>query len=335
MRALEAVLGSLSFFAALRPDEIGRIAPRFETVRLGRGAKRSLPGTPEGARLVVVVSGSATLSVEGPAGVVRGGMRLGDHHGEVQLLSGHVRPVTITAREPCTLALLDRPGLDAVLAEFPAVALPVAMDLASELRGKNDLVRQVLELHAAGLSRDQLEAAVDERRAALLAQGAGVRRLGTRQLFRRLVVEAGAEPPFWMLVGFLAALSGARLVVAFILHYGLEKRLFALVKGTTDPNPMHVHHFNYGLVLIGLSGLAALFPLGRRGLRALAVVFGIGCGLVFDEFALFWNLNPEYAQNLSLVSAAIAAVVLVQLTYFRKFWAALGRMLLSRARGPR
>jgi hypothetical protein len=134
---------------------------------------------------------------------------------------------------------------------------------------------------------------------------------------------------------FDGTLAGARLVVAFILHYGLEKRLFALVKGGADPNPMHVHHFNYGLVLIGLAGLAALFPLGRRALRVLAVLFGIGCGLVFDEFALFWNLNPEYAQSLSLITAAIAAAVLVQLTYFRRFWSALGRTLVSLARGAR
>jgi hypothetical protein len=52
-------------------------------------------------------------------------------------------------------------------------------------------------------------------------------------------------------------------------------------------------------------------------------LFGVGCALVFDEFALFWNLNPDYSQGLSLISAAIAAVVLIQLAYFRRFWTAL------------
>lgn len=335
MRALEAVLGSVSFLSRLRPGEIGCVARRFETLELTAGKERALPGTIEGARLVVVVSGSATLSVVGPAGTVRSTLRLGDRHGELPLLTGHIRPVTITAREACTVALLDRAAFDAVLEDFPAVGLALASELSSELRAKHDLVRQVLELHAAGLSQEQLDAAVEDRRRALLARGAGIRRLGPRQLFRRLVVEAGAEPPFWMLAGFLAALAGARLVVAFILHYGLEKRLFALVKGATDPNPMHVHHFNYGLVLIGVAGLAALWPLGRRALRALAFVFGLGCGLVFDEFALFWNLNPEYAQDLSLITAGIAAVVLVQLTYFRRFWAAVLRTAFSVLRGAR
>ena len=126
-------------------------------------------------------------------------------------------------------------------------------------------------------------------------------RLSPRALFNHLVVQRGREPPFWMLLGFLVALGGARLVVGLILKYGLEKRLFALVPGN-DPNPMHVHHFNYGLVLIGAAGLAALAPFGRRGLRVLAFAFGVGAGLVFDEFGLIYNLNPEYAQRSSLIA---------------------------------
>jgi hypothetical protein len=128
-------------------------------------------------------------------------------------------------------------------------------------------------------------------------------------------------------------MTAARLVVTFILKFKLEKQLFALVPGT-DPNPMHVHHFNYGLVLIGVSGLAALSPFARKALRSLAFTFGVGCGLVFDEFALFWNLNPEYAQTLSLEAAAIMLSLLVQLTYFRDFWAALARRVFH-ARGLR
>jgi len=332
VRALEVVLGSLSFFTRLRPDEIGAIAPRFQLVRLASKEKIDFEGTPEGVRLAVLITGVADLVVQGPAGSAHATLHSGDRHGEIQLLTGHVRPLTITAREACVLATLDRAGFDAILADFPAVSLDLAVELASELHLKNDVVRQVLELHHAGLSREQLEAAIDERREHLLARGADVRKLGASQLFRRLVVEAGAEPPFWMLVGFLASVSGARLVVAFILHYGLEKRLFALVQGH-DPHPMHVHHFNYGLILIGSAGLAALFPIGRRALRVLALLFGLGAGLVFDEFALFWNLNPEYSQKLSLISAAIAAVVLVQITYFRRFWSALARYGMSKVRG--
>jgi hypothetical protein len=259
----------------------------------------------------------------------------GDRFGALSLLTGRARPFSLEAdEEGATVAILDSAGFEAVLAEYPAVSLPVAVELSTELAASTDVVRQVLELHAEGLPPEELKAAVDERRTAFLRRGARVSRLGPRALFRRLVVQEGSEPPFWMLVGFLASLSGARLVVHLILKYKLEKQLFALVPGT-DPNPMHVHHFNYGLVLIGAAGLASLFPMGRRALRGLALAFGLGCGLVFDEFALVWRLDPEYAQGLSLFACGMAAALLVQLTYFRRFWGALARRAWLRARGLR
>jgi Na+-transporting methylmalonyl-CoA/oxaloacetate decarboxylase gamma subunit len=43
-------------------------------------------------------------------------------------------------------------------------------------------------------------------------------------------------------------------------------------------------------------------------------------------------LNPEYSQSLSLISAAIAFAVLVQLVYFRAFWGSLVRRFANRVR---
>jgi hypothetical protein len=251
-------------------------------------------------------------------------MEPGDRFGDIALVSSHWRPFKMCGRRPCVLATIDRPGLERLLAEFPAVALPLAGELSRELRLRNDAVRQLLELHAEGLPPDQLASAVAERRRAISRHGATVTRLSPQALFRWLVVEPGEDPPFWMLVGFLVSLGLARLVVHLILKYHLESQLFALVQGK-DPNPLHVHHFNYGLVLIGSAGLAALFPLGRKALRLLAFAFGAGCGLVFDEFSLIWNLNPEYARPSSLIASGVVAAVLAQLAYFRGYWRALAR----------
>ena len=173
---------------------------------------------------------------------------------------------------------------------------------------RDDFLRQLLELHAGESARGpELRAAIEERRARAQKRGARVTRIvdarpvsPARRPARAPSRRSGCSSASWL------SLGGARLVVHLILKFKLEKQLFALVPGN-DPNPMHIHHFNYGLFLIGAAGLAALFPLGRRALRGLALVFGLGAGLVFDEFALFWNLNPEYAQELSLIAAAIAA----------------------------
>jgi CRP-like cAMP-binding protein len=334
MELLESVLSHVSLFAQLRPDEIGHVAGRFSRTRLGKGEERSFTASTTDARLAVVIEGEVDLVVETAAGALRSHLEVGDRAGEVALLTGKRHPWKLMAIEASTIATLDSPGFDALLAEYPAIALPLANELASELGTMNDLLRQLVELHAEDLSADQLAAAVEERRRAIARRGARVTRLSVSALFRRLVIERGAEPPFWMLTGFIVSLGLARMVVALILKYGLEKRLFALVPGN-DPNPMHVHHFNYGLILIGAAGLAALFPFGRRALRGLAFAFGFGCGLVFDEFALFWNLNPEYAQSLSLLAAAVMAAALVQLTYFRGYWIRLGRRAWFSLRGAR
>jgi CRP-like cAMP-binding protein len=330
----ETILSSLSIFENLRKDEVGRLARHFRAVRLGPKETYSFGGSSLEARMVVVVRGIVRLDVTDTSGALVSALEPGDRYGEIALLTGIARKAEITARVETELQTIDRAGLDAILAEFPFVSLPLATELASELRVKNQVLRELLELHAAELSMAQLAAAIVARRRALATRGARIARLSPRAIFRSLVADRGAEPPFWMLSGFILSMCGARLVVALILKYKLEKQLFALVPGN-DPNPMHVHHFNYGLILIGTSGLAALFPFGRRALRSLAFAFGLGCGLVFDEFALFWNLNPEYAQRLSLIAAAIMASALVQLTYFRRFWAALGRRLFYAAGGGR
>jgi CRP-like cAMP-binding protein len=328
VRPLEAVLGAVSIFAQLRPDENGRIARRFTLVSLGPGETYSTEATPETARLVVVVSGHLDAVFEDPAGQVRKPMRPGDRYGDASLLGSTPKAMQLKARSHSQLATIDRASLEAILAEFPAVALPLAAELASELRARNDQVRQVADLLASGQKSSRIETAISHLRQSMIIRGVGVRHMSTGGLFRRLVVDRGSEPPFWMLVGFLGGLAGARLVVHLILKYKLEKQLFALVAGT-EPNPMHVHHFNYGLIIVGAVGMLALSPFGRRSLRTLSVLFGLGCGLIFDEFALFWNLNPEYSQGLSLISAAIAGAVLVQLAYFRRFWLALCSRILQ------
>lgn len=329
---LEAVLANVAIFEHLRPDEIGRIARRFEVVDLARGDRHGERASR--ARLAVVVRGEVDIEVTERGGTLHARMAPGDRFGTFSLITGDVPPFALVARTRATIAILDRAAFTAVLDQFPAVAVPLARELATEVAVRDDFLRQLLELHAARLPERELQASIREHEAAQQKRGARVTRSGTRSLFHRLVVERGTEPPFWMLVGFLLSLAGARLVVHLILRFNLESRLFALVPGS-GPNPMHVHHFNYGLILVAAAGLAALGPLGRRALRALALVFGLGAGLVFDEFALFWRLDPEYSQELSVIAAGIAAGVLLQLVYFRAFWRAMARRAWLGLRGMR
>lgn len=334
MQLLESALGDVSLFAHLRPDEIGRVATRFCCRDLSPGDGRDdaaqhlhadslrADHTEAAPRLYIVLSGLVEATVEDPLGALHLRMRPGDRYGAAMLLTESAYPVSLRAVKPTRVALLDRDGLASILREFPAVALTLVTELASDLRKRNDQVRRVLELKVAGLPPARVEKAIAHVRKSLSLRSAGVRHMNASGIFRRWVAAKGAEPPFWMLIGFGLGLAGARITVHLILKYHLEKHLFALVAGS-DPNPVHIHHFNYGLLLVGATGLVSLLPYGRRSLKTLALLFGFGCALVFDEFALFWNLNPDYSQGMSLISAAIAAVVLLQIAYFRRFWQAV------------
>jgi len=323
---LEAVLAGVAIFEQLRPDEIGRIARRFAVIDLAAGERHEAANE---ARLVIVIRGEIEVEVCEHGETLRARMATGDRIGTFSLVTGEARPLAIAARRPARLAVLDRAAFTALLGEFPAIAVPLARELASEVAVRDDFLRQLLELQHARLPVNQLQAAIREREAAQHRRGAHVARSSTRGLFQRLVVQQGAEPPFWMLIGFLLSLGGARLVVHLILKYHLESRLFALVPGN-DPNPMHVHHFNYGLLLVSLVGLLALAPRMRQRLRMLAFLFGIGLGLVVDEFALLWNLNPDYYQPSSRLAALAALFVLFQTVYLRSLWAGLARRVWAR-----
>src|SRR5580704_3491118 len=149
MQALEGVLAQLSLFEHLRPDEIARIAARFRLETIPAGGAVRFEATPDGARLLVAVRGSIVLEVESPAGPLRSELEPGDRHGDIALLAGIPRPVKVTTEdEEAVIGTVDRAGLDAILHDFPAAALPLAVELASELRSRQDVARQLLELHA-------------------------------------------------------------------------------------------------------------------------------------------------------------------------------------------
>jgi len=321
VQLLESTLGAVNLFAHLRPDEVGRIARRFECSELSSNgsddsASVALP------QLYIVLSGVVDVTVQDPLGEMQLRMRPGDTYGAASLLVGGTYAVRLKPLVPSQIAVLSRESLESILLEYPAVALSLVTEIATDLRKRNDQVRRVLELKVAGLPASGVESAIGQLRRGLSLRSTGVRHLDTSGLFRKWVVERGSEPPFWMIIGFGLGLAGSRITVHLILKYHLEKHLFALVAGT-GPNPVHIHHFNYGLLIIGVTGLISLLPYGRRALRTLALLFGVGCALVFDEFALFWNLNPDYSQGLSLISVAIAAVALVQVAFFQRFWAAV------------
>ncbi|MEE4424241.1 hypothetical protein [Streptomyces bugieae] len=126
----------------------------------------------------------------------------------------------------------------------------------------------------------------------------------------RNIVEPGKLPLLLALASF---------VLAFVVTRAIT-RLIRAGKGpfrNISPGGLHVHHVVPGVVLMVVGGFIAIAG-DRRGFGsgAAAVLFGIGVGLVLDEFALILHLDDVYwteegTKSVEVVILTVALVALV------------------------
>jgi hypothetical protein len=127
--------------------------------------------------------------------------------------------------------------------------------------------------------------------------------------FHRNIVEPGKLPMLCALASFLLTFLLTRTVT----------RLIRAGKGPfrdVSPGGVHIHHVVPGVVLTVIGGFGAVGS-GRYGVAAsvCAVIFGLGAGLVLDEFALILHLDDVYwtEQGRKSVEAVIIATALALL----------------------
>jgi hypothetical protein len=113
-----------------------------------------------------------------------------------------------------------------------------------------------------------------------------------------------------VLAAFIFTFVISRILVIFIMAGKLPPQLFFHVKGT------HVHHLNYGIFLLSISGAVLLFaqPSGKL-LSFIAVVYAVGLGLTFDEFGMWLHLGGPYWQGVSYDAVVIIAATLALIAY--------------------
>jgi hypothetical protein len=139
-----------------------------------------------------------------------------------------------------------------------------------------------------------------------------------------VVVEGyGAAPRgetvlFNILAGFVGAFALVRLSTAGIRGGWWPSRNVRL-------GGRHIHHFVPGILIAFGSGGAALVTGSERAERVLAVPFGAGIGITFDEAALLLDLRDVYwsregliSVQLSLGTAALLGATLLTLRMLRR-----------------
>ena len=52
---------------------------------------------------------------------------------------------------------------------------------------------------------------------------------------------------------------------------------------------MHIHHYVYGILILTAAGYLALIFKSPRATLWIALMYGLGVGLTFDEFGMWFN----------------------------------------------
>ena len=144
-----------------------------------------------------------------------------------------------------------------------------------------------------------------------------------RGVYDKQIVHAGKEEAFWLLI-------------AFLLTFGVVRYITNAIKAGRGPfrninvKGVRVHHLVPGIILVLISGYAAI-ALHLRLARTLdAVVFGIGAALTLDEFALWLHLEDVYWEDRGRRSVDIvifAAVIASLVVLGFGFWRGIGHIL--------
>jgi hypothetical protein len=133
----------------------------------------------------------------------------------------------------------------------------------------------------------------------------------------RNIVEPGKLPLLLALGAFVVTFLVTRVVTRLI-------RAGRGPFGNVKAGGLHIHHVVPGVVLCVLGGFGAVAS-GRHGFgaAAFAVVFGVGAGLVLDEFALILHLDDVYwseagrkSVEVVVLTAALVGLVLVGFSPF-------------------
>ncbi|MGW0037884.1 DUF2254 family protein [Gordonia sp. NPDC003376] len=127
--------------------------------------------------------------------------------------------------------------------------------------------------------------------------------------FHRTVIDPGRLPLFLFLIAFILTFLFIRFSVRMI------RAEVSWWPGNVAPGGLHLHHEFFGVIMMALSGFG-LIAVARYDApiadAVLASIFGIGCALVLDEFALILHLRDVYweEEGRSSVDAVFVAVAI-------------------------
>ena len=138
----------------------------------------------------------------------------------------------------------------------------------------------------------------------------------------RVLMSRMEDIPFIIFTSFLTSFAIARTYVYLTHQDILSSPIFI---ESIKIRGIHAHHLNIGIVLLAICGFVALYDMRQRVHRITAIVYGIGLGLTFDEFALWLFLEDKYWSRISYDAIIIISLIFLNIIYFPSFWKRRGR----------
>ncbi|MFI9647606.1 hypothetical protein ACIHAA_15085 [Streptomyces sp. NPDC052040] len=117
----------------------------------------------------------------------------------------------------------------------------------------------------------------------------------------RNIVEPGKLPLLLALASFVLTFVVTRVVTRLI-------RAGRGPFGNVSARGVHVHHVVPGVVLVVVGGFGAFSSRHGPGAGVCAILFGVGAGLVLDEFALILHLDDVYWTDQGRKSVEVVAI---------------------------
>jgi hypothetical protein len=144
-------------------------------------------------------------------------------------------------------------------------------------------------------------------------------------------LDLGRRVALRTLAAFLVSFLILRVITA-IIHFELLPH--GPFRNLVTKSGLHIHHLFWGILLLMVTGFAALATRDPRWHLRVALIFGIALGLTVDEFAMWLRLadvywSPEGVE--SLKAGAVTAALLALYGFGQPFWHAIIRDVVSRS----
>ncbi|MBI5413300.1 hypothetical protein HZA42_03065 [Candidatus Peregrinibacteria bacterium] len=116
-------------------------------------------------------------------------------------------------------------------------------------------------------------------------------------------------------------------LIAYSIHRDIVPDILFFI-GTVYVKGFHIHHFNFGIILLAIAGFISLVDTKRSHIRKIAVLYGVGLALILDEFGMLVTLKDVYwTSRINYDAVMLIGVIMLNVVYFGGFWKIMGRKI--------